>query len=353
MNDKIIILLPAYKPTDGFVSLCRELRDNDLDVWVVDDGSGEVFRPFFDTVEEMGCFCVRHAVNLGKGRALKTGINAILNQEKDFYGLVTADADGQHAVKDILRVAEAMRSRPASLVTGSRAFSKGDPLKSRIGNTITRFVYQFVMGIMCRDTQTGLRGIPYGALMNCLHIQGERFEYEMNMLLRLRDMRLSLHEVNIETIYIDRNKGSHFKPFRDALRICGAIFRFAFVSLLSYGVDYMFFVFFLNTIHFAPALSYAIARVISSCFNYSMNRVAVFGKRGGRASIFRYYLLAALLLLVGSGLVELLHSIFLYKAAWMKIPVDILLFFPSFWLQREFVFKDKRSARDGANTQDA
>ena len=336
-----MVLLPAYKPAEGFVSLCRGLRGEGLDVWAVDDGSGDAYRSYFDAAEEMGCFVSRHAVNLGKGRALKTGVNALLNKEDSFFGLITADADGQHALKDILRVTEAMRAHPASLVTGSRRFSKEAPMKSRIGNTVTRYVYQFITGITCHDTQTGLRGIPYGALKDCLRIPGERFEYEMNMLLKLREMQLSLHEVEIETIYIDRNKGSHFKPLRDACRIFSVIFRFALMSVLSFGVDYAFYAFFLGMIQFTPALSYASARVISSCMNYSLNRMIVFGRHGGRASVFRYYLLAALLLLVGSGLVELLYSIFSYKAAWMKIPVDFLLFFVSFWAQREFVFRER------------
>lgn len=341
MNGKIIVLLPAYKPAEGFVSLCKELREAGLEVWTVDDGSGEAFAPLFEEVASLGCIVVRHAVNLGKGRALKTGMNAILGWGELPFGLVTADADGQHTSADILRVAEAMRERPSALVTGSRGFSKGTPFKSRAGNTFARHAFRFVTGIDCHDTQTGLRGIPGRALSHCLRIPGERYEYEMNMLLRLKEMQLSLYEVGIETIYIDHNKGSHFKPFRDTAQILSVILRFALMSMLSFLVDYALYVFFLNMIIWTPALSYACARVISSLFNYAANRTAVFGGRGGRGSVLRYYLLATTLTLVGSGLMELSASILGYKGAWIKIPVDILLFFLSFWAQREFVFKEK------------
>lgn len=338
MNEQIIVLIPAYKPPQGLVSLCQALRDEQLDVWVVDDGSGEPYLPIFETVERMGCVVLRHAVNLGKGRALKTGINAIINLG-EAKGVVTADADGQHTCKDIGRIAEAMREKPSALVIGTRKLSKEAPWKSRFGNALTRHVYRFVTGISCHDTQTGLRGIPSGALKDMLNISGERYEYEMNMLLELHGMRLSLHEVEIETIYIENNKNSHFNPLRDAIRIYGVIFRFMLSSLLSFCVDYTLYYFFLRITQFAPALSYATARVLSSLLNYTVNRRVIFGRQSGKASVFRYYLIAVLLLLMGSGLVELLHSMTGIQAAWVKIPVDSVLFFVSFWLQREFVFK--------------
>lgn len=347
MNDcHTVILIPAYKPTHQLILLCQALRDAGLAVLIVDDGSGEAYHFIFTEVEALGCVIVRHAVNFGKGRALKTGINVALTMSDALQCLITADADGQHTCNDILRLQEAMRAHPNAIVIGSRKFSGNVPLRSRVGNTITRYIYRFVTGINCHDTQTGLRGIPAQALPEMLKIAGERYEYEMNMLLRLRDMRIPLHEVDIETIYIDDNKGSHFHPLRDAIRIYGMIMRFALSSLLSFGVDYGFYMLFLHSLQATPALSYAYARVISSLFNYTFNRVAVFGRHGGRKSIIRYYMLAAVQLCAGAGLVQLANALFGYRAAWMKIPVDTALFFVSFWIQREFIFskKDKTEA---------
>lgn len=336
-----VILIPAYKPTHQLVLLCHALRNNGLSVLVVDDGSGEIFRAVFAEVEALGCTVVRHAANLGKGRAIKTGINTALNQYDNLQSLITADADGQHTCKDILRILEAMQAHPTALVIGSRKFTGDIPLRSRTGNLITRYVYRFVTGISCHDTQTGLRGIPAKALSDMLKIAGERYEYEMNMLLKLRDMRMPLHEVEIDTIYINENKGSHFHPLRDAARIYSMIMRFALSSLLCFGVDYGFYTFFLHALDVTPALSYAYARVISSLLNYVINHIVIFGKHGGRKSFFRYYMLAAIQLCAGAGLVQLLYALFSYRAAWMKIPVDTVLFFVSFWLQRAFVFAEK------------
>lgn len=337
----IAVLIPAYKPDPRMVALCGELRGQGLPVLVVDDGGGDAYCPLFDEVRLLGCHVERHAVNLGKGRALKTGINAAINLYPDIAGLVTADADGQHTCADILRIIAAMRAHPAALVTGARAFTGSVPFKSRAGNVITRQVYRFVTGIRCRDTQTGLRGIPAAALADMLALSGERYEYEMMMLLKLRDLNMELHEIGIETIYIDGNKGSHFNPLRDALRIYSVIFMFLLSSVLSFGVDYCLYLFCLGTLRLPAWQGYAAARVVSSLFNYTINRMAVFGGRGGGSSILRYYLLAAMLLAIGALLVELLSEAAGFSAAFAKIPVDAVLFLASYVLQRDFVFGNK------------
>ena len=336
-----LLLIPAYKPDVRMVTLCRELRDAGFDVLLVDDGSGDSFHPVFEQAKALGCHVERHAVNLGKGRALKTGINAALNMYEHLSGVITADADGQHTCADILRIAAAMEKRPNALVMGMRRFTGNVPFKSRAGNAITRHVYRFVTGVRCHDTQTGLRGIPASALGSMLQLPGERYEYEMTMLLRLRDLRLSLYEMEIETIYIDDNKGSHFHPLRDAARIYSVILRFLLSSILSFGLDYTLYLFCLGTLGFSPWLCYTVARVASSLFNYQLNRMTVFSGRGGRLSIVKYYLLATCQLAMGAALVELLHLTLHLNAAWVKIPVDAALFLASYVLQRDFVFGER------------
>lgn len=347
-SSPVLVLLPSYMPDARMVALCQELRTAGLEVLVVDDGSGEAFRPFFEEAALLGCHIERHAVNLGKGRALKTGINAAMNRYEGLRGVVTADGDGQHTCHDILRIIDAMAEHPKALVTGARAFTGNVPFKSRAGNTITRYVYRFVTGIRCQDTQTGLRGIPADALGGMLKLPGERYEYEMTMLLKLRDMQMPLHEVAIDTIYIDDNKGSHFHPLRDAARIYSVILKFLTSSLLSFGLDYALYIIALHVLHLVPWLGYVLARFLSSLFNYSINRNAVFGGRGGRFSIVRYYILATGQLAVGAGLVLLLHNLLGLNATWIKIPVDALLFLVSYVLQRDFVFGDRWRRKQGS-----
>jgi len=342
MDQKIWVLLPAYKPEERLVALVEALINKNLPVLVVDDGGGETCRPLFDRVERLGGIVVRHAVNLGKGRALKTGINALLTRcGDDIEGIITADADGQHAVPDILRMRDALIGHPDVLTLGSRQFSGNVPFKSRAGNAITRVVYRYVSGIRCRDTQTGLRGIPARALPVMLRLSGERYEYEMNMLLQLRELSLPLREIPIETIYIDDNKGSHFRPFHDAARVYSVILRFALSSIVSFCVDYSAYLLLLRAGSVPPALAYGIARALSSLLNFTINREAVFGRRGGKWAVVRYYALVIVQMLAGMGLVSFISRTLSLSPGWVKMPVDLLLFFISYVVQREFVFKSK------------
>lgn len=336
-NFRVVVLIPAYKPDERLVQLTRELRAEKLDVLLVDDGGKAQFAPIFEACRELGAEVAVHAVNQGKGRALKTGINAALLKWPDMAGIVTADADGQHTLRDILRLIEAMREHPADLVLGSREFTGDVPFKSRWGNRITRFVYALASGVNVGDTQTGLRGLPACALEAMATIDGERYEYEMNVLLKLRDMKLGVYEVPIETIYIDDNAGSHFNPVRDALRIYLVIFKYLFSSVTSFAVDYLLYWLCLG-MKISPLVSYALARLVSSQVNYHLNKHTVFSGRGGKHSMVKYYALAVVQGLIGAGLVQFLPGVTHIAPSIIKIPVDIALFAISYVIQRDYVF---------------
>ena len=334
----IIVLIPAYKPDARMVELVRELRDNHLDVMLVDDGGQEPYAPLFAQCRELGAEVAVHTVNLGKGRALKTGINAALLRWPDLRAIVTADADGQHTPKDIMRLIDAVDEHPDTLVLGSRRFTGDVPFKSRWGNRITRTVYGLASGVHIYDTQTGLRALPRCALDDMLRIDGERYEYEMNVLLKLRDMKLGVFEVPIETIYINDNAGSHFNPVRDAFKIYMVIFKYLFSSATSFVVDYALYWLCLRAFGLSALVSYALARLVSSQVNYHLNKHTVFGGRGGRSSMPKYYALCVVQGLLGAALVQVLPGVIPLSAAIIKIPVDLLLFTISYFIQRDFVF---------------
>lgn len=342
MDQIIWVLVPAYNPDEERLeALTTALRSENLPMIIIDDGCGEAYRPLFERLERLGAMVVRHAVNLGKGRALKTGINALLAQHNDFFGVITADADGQHSARDILRVRSALLEQPDSLIIGARRFTGNVPFKSRAGNAVTRVVYRYVSGIRCRDTQSGLRAIPARALPSMLYISGERYEYEMNMLLQLRELSLQLREIEIETLYFNNNQGSHFRPLHDAARIYSVILRFALSSILSFCVDYSAYLLLLFACSLSPVFAYGIARSLSSLLNFAINREVVFGKRGGKWAVFRYYALVAVQMLAGMGLVNAISNALSFSPGWVKVPVDLLLFFGSYILQRDFVFGSK------------
>jgi len=230
----LAVLIPAWQPDDGLLRLVEQLIDHGFGaVLVVDDGSRRECAPVFAAVGRRSrVHVLRHAVNLGKGRALKTGINYFLTSLPGFDGLVTADADGQHLPTDIVRVADALAGAGGNLVLGSRRFPRSVPLRNRLGNLLTRQVFRCIAGIKLADTQTGLRGLPRFLLPGLMALQGERYEYEMRVLAhacRLVDKPL---EIPIETVYVDGNRSSHFDPVWDSLRIYATLARFYGATLL-------------------------------------------------------------------------------------------------------------------------
>ena len=186
MNNKDIpIVIPSYEPDNNFINLCKELYENNLkNIIIIDDGSGKEYEWIFDKIkEDYDVIVLKHAVNLGKGRALKSAFNYILNLKcGSIIGCVTADSDGQHTVSDIKKCIDTLRENNNSLVLGCRVFDgENVPFKSRFGNELTKKVFSFLCGISVSDTQTGLRGIGTSFMKKCMQIKGERFEYEMTL----------------------------------------------------------------------------------------------------------------------------------------------------------------------------
>ena len=330
------VLIPAYKPDGKMTELARDLCRQGVDVLIVDDGSGSEYEDLFARSEAEGATVLRHEANRGKGAAIKTGI-AALQRAENIAGVVTADADGQHTVGDILHVIAEMRHRPGTIVIGSRAFSGDVPWRSRAGNRITHVVFRFATGLSISDTQTGLRGLPRDLFPRLLALAGNRYDYEMNMLLMLEKWKAPYVEVPTETVYIEGNRSSHFHTVRDSWRIYRRIFAFIASSLIACLVDYGAFALFSLVLHFVPWSGYVLARVISSGVNYAINRNVVFGS-GKRRSILRYYALALCIMAAGSAGVHLLTSLGIHGIL-SKLMIDIPLFLVSYTVQRTYVFR--------------
>ncbi|MFA5161741.1 MAG: hypothetical protein WC421_05805 [Elusimicrobiales bacterium] len=162
--------------------------------------------------------CADSCRQLRKGRALKTGFDYFLANFGGVPGIVTADADGQHRPEDILRIANAMGKNPGCLVLGTRAFSGYVPLRSLLGNIISRFLFGLA-GVKVSDTQTGLRGIPADEIPGLLRLGGERYEFETAMLFSLKCRGVRFVEENIATVYADNNNSSHFNPLKDSMKV--------------------------------------------------------------------------------------------------------------------------------------
>ncbi|MDU2545279.1 MAG: glycosyltransferase family 2 protein, partial [Finegoldia magna] len=228
------VVIPAYKPDEKLTKLVENLSENHLNIIVVKDGPCD-----YDFSKLNNIVLLEHHTNMGKGAALKTAFKYLKSQQADGT-VVTSDADGQHLVKDILKLIEFSEQNEDKLILGVRDLKRGIPLKSLLGNTITRFVFYSSSSKYIKDTQTGLRAFNTSNLDKMIEIEGERYEYEMNMLYEFDSE--SIMQVPIETIYIENNETSHFNALKDSAKIYKSILKFSASSYLSFLVDYFTFI---------------------------------------------------------------------------------------------------------------
>lgn len=341
--DNICVLIPAYKPSQTMTELVAELTAEGFNkIVVVDDGSGPEYEHIFSELPP-AIIVLSHTQNMGKGRALKTGLKYIQNNISGCEGVVTCDADGQHRVRDIYNVALEFLNDKNSLVLGSRMFDENIPKRSAFGNSLTRGVFYISSGVKLRDTQTGLRAFSCEAIPWLAQIEGERYEYEMNVLLECARRKFPMREVAIEAVYINNNSASHFKVLRDSFLIYSKILKFSLSSFVCFGIDFiMLFLFRWITGGLKTELSLLVsvvaARFISSIVNYYFNKNLVF-KGNSSYSLVKYYLLAGFILAANFGIIYLLTEIMGIPLFWAKIITELTLFFVSFMVQKKYIFK--------------
>ena len=338
------IVIPAYRPSERLIELVQALAGRPI--VVVDDGSGEAYQPVFTRVAQLpGVHLLRHAANQGKGAALKTAMEYALTAFPDLTGIVTADADGQHHSEDIERIAGRLAAEPECLVLGARHFDGAVPLRSRIGNLVTRRVVQLLAGQKLTDTQTGLRGIPARLLPDLLRIAARGYDFELEMLLAARRLGARVVEEPIRTIYEPGNLSSHFNPLLDSMKIYFVLLRFSSVSLATALLDNLVFI--LAYRQTGRVLeSQVIGRIAGVAFNYWMVRRTVFYSQQRHGTVLPRYLALALASGTASyGGIELLApSLNVYAA---KLLMETLLFFVNFTVQRLFIFRQPDSNGDG------
>lgn len=376
--NKTVILIPSLNPDDKLVEYVERLHESGFDkIIVVNDGSSDEYDPFFDRASENGrCTVLRHEVNRGKGAALKTGMTYYLEHYsgKDgnpaCSGIVTGDADGQHSIEDTLKLAGRLENEQDGLILGCRDFSQSDvPARSRFGNRTTSVVFKLTHGQWVSDTQTGLRAIPDALVEVFSKTGGERYEYEMNMLIECAERGIPIKEETIKTIYIDDNSGSHFHAVRDSIRIYKVILKkiagYCVSGCISFGLDILLFRIMDKYVMphaqglkdmLAPSMwlavstyaSAAVARLLSSLENFFANKKYVFRKNGGAAgSMVKYIILAVILYLLSSTSVAVMRNIFRTDATIIKMLTDSLLMLVSYTVQRKWVFKKDTKELDG------
>lgn len=320
--------------------MVAELHARGFHVVVVDDGTAPTAAGPLKAVQRYAAV-IHHGVNRGKGRALRTGLEYVQRTVPTPYTVVTVDADGQHRSEDAARLCDVAEAHPQALILGARTLGSTAPLRSRLGNAVTRAVYRLTTRQALRDTQTGLRACSDQLVPSLLEIPGERYEWEMNVLVELAAAGVELKEIPIATIYRDANSRSHFSPVRDSWRIYRELMKYAGSSLLGFGIDYAVFATIVTISGGTAVVAGNIAaRIVSGCVNFTVNHRLVFHstRTWWRAAAGYAALSGAILTGTTLVLAFLVHHVG-WSPYWAKIVTEMTFFAVSWLVQRTFVFR--------------
>lgn len=365
-----VLIIPSLNPDGRLIQYVKDLTAHGFaKIILIDDGSGPQSQPVFDAVRRLPeCDVLVHTVNMGKGRSLKDAFNYYCQKYAGAYqGVITVDADGQHMPEDVVRLDDAMLTYPQALLLGVRDFdSPSVPFKSRFGNKMTKQVMHFLIGSAeqagtdhrtkaITDTQTGMRGIGNGLIKKYLTLAGERFEYETNMLIEALHTHTPVKEICIQTVYINENRETHFRPLADSAaiyrQIFSTFFKYTLASLSSFLIDYGLYSLWILLLHFMPLaariwIAAAAARILSSLYNYAVNRTVVFKNQTDPIrTMEKYYILCMVQLCCSTQLVWLVCRHTSLSEIPVKLFVDVLLFFASYSIQKNWVFRESSTCK--------
>ena len=333
------IIIPAYNPDEHLIDVLNGLKK--YKIVVVDDGSKN--KDIFEKVKKYrNVKLMTHDVNKGKGMAMKTGMEYVFNETED-DGIIFVDADGQHKKEDIEKVIAVFEKNKNSLIIGSRCFKGKIPWKSKIGNNITRFLFKTFTFKEVKDTQSGLRAINTKFVPCLLNVKGNRYDYEMNVLLELCN-KINIIEVPIETIYEDMNNStSHFKVFRDSFLIYKNFIKLLLYSLLSFLTDsglYSLLIKLIGTSASNLFLCNISSRIISGSLNYNLNKKFVFRSKKEN-TLSNYIMLALGIVLLNSFILNIFVNTLYINAYLAKLLVEIILFIFKFIIEHKLILNER------------
>ncbi len=227
-----IVLIPCYNVANLCDAVIRKALEEADQVIVIDDGSTDNTRQVVENIistSNGNLHIIKKDMNEGKGSALLDGMKFASNHYR-FSVLITMDGDGQHRAEDIPKAKETL-GLDKNFVIGGRAFSKM-PLRSRFGNTITRGLFHLLFPKCPNDTQSGYRAFSPTFVKTITSIIDKgRYETELYILLLALELTVGINYFEIDTIYIDENRSSHFRPVMDSFRIMSSLLRWQISAL--------------------------------------------------------------------------------------------------------------------------
>jgi putative flippase GtrA len=340
-NPTIAALIPANGPTDALPKLAQALRARGLLVVVTVDGGEAECDAVFDSCAQ-NARVIRLPERAGRGAAIRAGV-ACAREELGNCVVVTADAEGNNAIDDILRVAGIAQENPGTLILGARA-----RCRNRAAALALRLLYRAFAKLDVHDLTTGLRAFDASLFHLIEETPGERDECEMNVLLKCAKEKIPIVETKIETVCPDGGAGTLLSAFRHYLRVYGNMIKFSLSSFAGFLTDYAMF----NLLYaLTPAMgeiridfSNYVARAISATLNYAINRRLVFKSRENVArTAVQYFVLAAIILIFNTKILDFLIDKAHFNAQIAKLLTELMFFLMSWLAQRFIIFRKKRA----------
>lgn len=349
-----IAIIPAYEPPNSFIEYAGALSQTVDRLIVVNDGSDDRFQHVFEAIGVYSnATIISYEENRGKGYALKQAFAYCAEHYGAEDVIVTADCDGQHSLSDVAAVCDAAARDPECCVLGVRDFSHPNvPSRSRVGNTNMIRILRLLFSLEITDSQTGLRAFTVRTAKSFLHVGGNRFEYETGMLIHARRNHIPVREVPIQTIYPQQKEDhvSHYKTFRDSIRVAGIMLRYLMASMLGgllataadLGIfSVLTYVVFPKTAPIYTMIATVIGRIASSVINFWVNCKFVFHGKPKR-SVGRFYIVWAGQLVCSYVNVYLFGHVLGGHLTLMKLIGDAVLALLTYRLQCSWVYEEPK-----------
>lgn len=221
---RAIVVIPAYNEAKAIGRVVRELKEWNVPVVVVDDGSADETS---GRAREAGAVVLRNEVNRGKGESLIRGFKYALDEGREF--ILTFDGDGQHDPSLLPVLLRAQEKDDAEVVVGRREMSwRAMPRVRFATNRCMSAVVTWMGGKRLADTQCGLRLFRDTVVRELLFgrkpkIFSRRYDFESELLIEACYHKFRVAEVDVPTVY--NGAASSIRPFMDTVRFFGMMAR--------------------------------------------------------------------------------------------------------------------------------
>ncbi|MCX7120196.1 MAG: glycosyltransferase family 2 protein [Gammaproteobacteria bacterium] len=226
MDDKILVLIPAFNEEKTIAFIVDRCLQYSSQVMVVDDGSTD---KTVAALKNSAATVLLNSKNGGKGLALLKGFRSAL--DKNYQGVITLDADGQHDPDDLPKFLEKITQAPEKLIIGARRIhTERAPTMRLIANKIADFFISCAARKRLIDTQSGYRYYPmpflkqYVAQMNVAN----RFAFEAEILVAAARSGFAIQYVDIQSCYPINARTSHYHPRKDTWEIIKTVSKLIF-----------------------------------------------------------------------------------------------------------------------------